>query len=271
MTDQNIITSEALHEPFTTSPMTLIEGLTSTAYCQPIDVIDSSGAEEANLTIPLTGTYTPNDATNTVIRTAINFMSFVLVLVFTYVITPIIYNDYIVGLVTLTGQQKMNRIRCIDIYITFVFSMAAMSLIGLGVRNNNPNSTIVGFFLGLFFIISFFIIQTKKMNADWFKETFASSKDTIISASYNNINASSDFFGGFLLTNISIFFTMVNLMIGGVIFFIVSSFGYLTGAFGDKGVLNSGDALIYLCLLTIYITIAIDTVRYHAPSLLKTK
>jgi len=247
-------------EPFTTSPQILIEGLTNTAYCQPIEVIDSSGSEDANLTIPLSGLYTPNDATNNIIRTSINFMSFVLVLAFTYMITPIIYNEYIIGLIELTGQKKMNRMRSIDIYITVVFLMATFSLISLGVKNNNPNSTVMGFFVGLFFVISFFIIQAEKHTADWLKKHF-SDKTSNITAVYNNINVSSDFFGGFMFSNITIFLYFTNLMIGSVIAAILLLFGYITGAFSDKGVLNSGDGIIYLALFTIYLTIAIDTVR----------
>jgi len=248
---------EKSSEPFTTRPEKLIEGLTNTAYCQPIEVIDSSGAEDANLTIPLTGLYTPNDATNNIIRTAINFMSFVLVLGFTYMITPIIYNEYIIGLVELTGLGRMTRIRCIDIYINVIFIMATLSLITSGVSSNNPNLTIMGFFLGLFFIFSYFIIQKEKLSETWFNKQFP--KDVTLK-DYASLNVSTDFLR-FITSNFFIFFFKIqNLLIGGIILFIISSFGYMTGAFGEKGVLNSGAAVIYIMLLTIYLTIAIDTV-----------
>jgi len=258
----NIIPKSNITELFTTSPQTLIEGLTSTAYCQPIDVIDTEAAQEAELSIPLSGMYTPNDATNNIIRTSMNLMSFVLVLGFTYLITPIIYNEYIIGLIEVTGQAKLNRVRSIDVYITGVFIMATISLISLGVRNNNPNATIGGFLLGLFFIISFFIIQSKKMAGGWFTETFSANKKSqgeIITANYDNVNMSSDFFGGFLFTNLMIF--IKNIFIGAIIFFVFILFGYLTGSFSDKGLLNSGDGIIYLSLFTIYLTIAISIIR----------
>jgi hypothetical protein len=246
-------------ETFTTSPKTLIEGLTQTAYCQPIEMIDPEGSVDANLTIPLDGKYSPNNATNNVSRTAVNIMSFIIIVLFTYVITPIIYNEYIVGLIELTGQSKMNRIRSIDIYTTAVFTLATISLIGLGVKSNNPNSTIMGFFIGLFFIISFVIIQTKKIEVTWFKQTFDNNNPGL-AASYDNINVSNDFFS-FISGNFKIISSITNLMIGGVIFSMLLAFGYLIGVFSTNGMLSDNTGILFVFLFTIYLTIAIHSVR----------
>ena len=258
----NVETHTSINEPFTEMPQTLIEGLTNTAYCQPIDVIDSEGAEEANLTIPLDGIYSPNDATNNMIRTSVNFMSFVLVLLFTYMLTPIVYNEYIIGLITeLHGQDKMLRIRSIDIYICIVFITATVSLITSGVNTNNPNSTVFGFLLGLFFVISFFIIQTKKMNPEWFKEMFSLPKSSTITANYQNItfpSMGSDF-AGFFSENFWLYIS--NWMIGGILIGIIIVLAVLSNSFRDKGILNSGDGVIYLFLLSVYVTIAVSTIR----------
>lgn len=250
-----------INESFTNyiiEPFSLIEGLTQTAYCQPIDMIDPSGATDANLTIPLTGKYTPNDATNNVLRTSINFMTFVLVLGFTYMMSPVIYNDYVIGLIgsSKTGQDKMNRIRSIDLYICFVFILSVFSLILQGIKTNNSASTVIGFLLGIFFVISFVIIQSKKMDPYWFKTIFGSGlpAETL----YNNISVLDDFFK-FLYDNLMIF--LKNILIGGVVFFIIASFAYILGAFSTGGVFKSGDFIIYLSLFTIYITIAITTIR----------
>lgn len=231
----------------------IIEGLTQTAYCQPIEMIDASGAQDANLTIPLKGLYTPNDATNSVTRTAINFMTFVLVLVFTYVMAPIIYNDFIIGLIELTDQSKMNRIRSIDVYMSALFIMATFSLISMGIKKNNPNSTIMGFFLGLFFVIGFVIIQSKKMDSDWESKVFGPNSEAL----YDRISVSTDFFN-FISTNIMVF--VKNILYGVFIFGILISFLYLTGSFSKGGILNSGNGIIYVILLTIYLTIAISSV-----------
>ena len=231
----------------------IIEGLTQTAYCQPIEMIDASGAQDANLTIPLKGLYTPNDATNSVTRTAINFMTFVLVLVFTYVMAPIIYNDFIIGLIELTDQSKMNRIRSIDVYMSALFIMATFSLISMGIKKNNPNSTIMGFFLGLFFVIGFVIIQSKKMDSDWESKVFGPNSEAL----YDRISVSTDFFN-FISTNIMVF--VKNILYGVFIFGILISFLYLSGSFSKGGLMESGDGIIYVILLTIYLTIAISTI-----------
>ena len=242
----------------TTEPFSVIEGLTQTAYCQPIDMIDPSGATDANLTIPLSGMYTPNDATNNVIRTAINFMSFVLVLGFTYVMSPVIYNDYIIGLIgkSTTGQDRMNRIRSIDLYICLVFVLSVFSLILQGIKTNNPAATVIGFFVGIFFVSSFVIIQSKKMDPVWFKRIFGDGMKS--ETLYNNVSVLDDFFK-FIYENFMVF--LQNILIGAVIFFILIMFSLMLGAFSTNGVLKSGDFVIYLCLFAIYLTIAVKTVR----------
>jgi hypothetical protein len=220
-------------------------------------MIDASGAEDANLTIPLTGAYTPNSATNSITRTAINFMSFVMVLLFTYVMVPIIYNDYIVGLITMQGQSKMNRIRSIDVYICFVFVMATFALITQGINNNNQNSTIMGFFVGLFFVIGFVTIQTKKIDSSWFSKNFPSEKSDANSL-YAHVSILDDFIK-FIYENFSIFIS--NIFIGAVILFILLGFGYITGSFKSGGLLSSGDGVIYLVLFIIYLTIAVSQIK----------
>jgi hypothetical protein len=235
-------------------PSPIIEGLTQTAYCQPIDMVDSSGAEDANLTIPLSGLYTPNDATNSVTRTAINFMAFVLVLGFTYLLAPIIYNDYIIGIIELSGQSKMNRIRSIDIYICIVFILISFGLIANGMHNNSQSATVMGFFVGLFFVISFTIIQSKKMSNDWFEKAFPTI-DEKLRADYNNIKTD---FGTFFSDNSKILLGFLPL--GGVIYAIILSFGYLLGFFAKGGILNSWYGFLYMLILTVYITVVLATI-----------
>jgi hypothetical protein len=238
-----------------TEPFSLKEGLTNTAYCQPIELIDSSGAEDANLVIPLTGIYTPNDATNNIIRTAINFMAFVLVLGLTYVLTPMIYNDYIIALIQSKGQSKMNRIRSIDTYITVLFISATLSFISQGVANNNPNSTIIGFFIGLFFILSFVIVQSKKLEPSWRTMQFSTGSGQI-TADYNHVTITSDFLK-FIFDNFSFF--MANIFLGGFILAIVFLFAYLGNAFSGGGILSSAFGIVCVVLVCVYLTIAIKS------------
>jgi hypothetical protein len=234
-----------------------VEGLTKTAYCQPIDMIDPSISKTADLSIPLVGKYTPNNATNNIMRTAINFMAFVLVLGFTYNIAPIVYNDFVVGLIAFQGQQKMNRLRAIDIYICFVFILVSIGLINRGIKENNANSTLMGFFVGLFFIISMVVIQSTKMRGDWLIDNFkVDGNEAMINSLYTKV--SPDIFG-FIMENGSLFLSKI--FLGILIFLIFMGFLYLIGSFNKNGIMNTYEGYIYLTLLTIYITIATSTLR----------
>jgi hypothetical protein len=166
---------------------------------------------------------------------------------------PIIYNDFIIGLIELTDQSKMNRIRSIDLYISAVFIMATFSLISNGIKTDNANSTIMGFFMGLFFVIAFVIIQSKKMDINWKNITFGEKTEAL----YERINVSGDI-ANFIFTNIMVF--IKNILYGVFICGILIAFLYLTGSFSKGGLMNSGDGIIYLVLLSIYLTIAISSV-----------
>lgn len=258
----NQIKIESFRNQFRAGIEGFTEGMTNTAYCQPIDMTDPSGSiisDDPQLNIPLTGRYSPNDATNNVIRTSINFMAFVLVLGFTYLLTPIIYNDFIIGLIDYTGQGKMDRLRSIDMYTCFVFIMITFGFITVGVQKNESSNTIIGFFLGLFFIISMAIIQTKKITGTWFKEIFPT--DDI---NYENIAFGEDL-GRFIGDNLSTLKENIPLLV--LIFFILFLFLFIFGVF-NKGVFKPRNSFIFISLipLNIYLTIVIASLRNKGDS-----
>lgn len=232
------------------------EGMTNTAYCQPIDMTDPSGSiirDDPQLNIPLTGRYSPNDATNNVIRTSINFMAFVLVFGFTYLMTPIIYNDFIIELIEYVGQGKMDRLRSIDMYTCFVFIMITFGFITVGVQKNESTNTIIGFFLGLFFIISMAIIQTTKISGTWFEKTFDGN------GNYENIAFGEDF-GRFISDNWSVLSQNFPLVL--FIYFISFLFLFIFGVF-NRGIFTNRNSFIFISLLplNIYLTIVIASLR----------
>jgi hypothetical protein len=241
-----------------------VEGLTQTAYCQPVDTVDPDMTIEPELSIPLVGKYTSNDATNNATRTAINFMSFVLVLAFTVIITPIIYDNYIVGLIIKeTGQGKMDRLRSIDIYTCVVFIYIIFTLIMRGIQTNNSNLTLVGFFIGLFFFISMAVIQFKKMDTNWLQQTFNAGTDT--TASYTNTSSFNDL-GSFLGDNAKLIMTpsnmMVLLLITGIFYFLI----YIFGGFKTKKNAKSSISgyiytLTYTLILGAYITVVVSSLN----------
>lgn len=240
-----------------------VEGLTKTAFCQPIDMVDPDLTIEPELSIPLVGKYTPSDATNSATRTAINFMAFVIVLGFTYIITPIIYDSYIVGLIEYTGQRKMDRLRSIDIYTCGVFIYIIFSLITRGIQNRSTNLTLIGFFIGLFFIISIAIVQFKKLDGDWFEKTFKVNTDTI--ADYKNISIND--LTGFFSENVSIILNPSNiyilLLIIGITVFLLMIFGGFSS--NKKNVRNSISGYIftlsYVTIFAAYITVVVSSMN----------
>lgn len=242
----------------------IIEGFTKNMYCQPVDMTDLSGGSittEPELSIPLDGNYIKNASTNTIIKTAINFMSFVLVLALSYLIVPMLYNDYVIGLIDITNvRMKMNRIRSIDIYICVVFILITFGLISRGITENSQTSTVIGFFLGLFFVISFMIIQSQKITVDWLRNTFNNIEPALISSYYTNVSVSEDFFN-FVYENFTVLYSpFTNLFLLLFVYSISVLFLGMIGFFKDNGIMTSGNGHLYVFLFSIYITIALNTI-----------
>lgn len=241
-----------------------IEGFTKNMYCQPVDMTDLSGggvSTEPELSIPLDGNYIKNASTTTVVKTAINFISFALILGLSYIIIPIVYNDYIIGLIEISNAKlKLNRIRSIDIYTCFVFIFLILGLISRGVNENNTYSVIMGFFVGLLFVVSFIIIQSKKITTDWLRMTFNQEEPSQVVTYYTNISVSDDFFN-FIYENFSTLYQPITNVL--LFFFVYSMFIlFLTalGSFKEGGLLQSGNGYIYILLFTIYLTILVQSI-----------
>ena len=154
-------------------------GNTKTAYCQPIDVIDSSISASANLEIPLTGKYSPNDATNNMVRVILNFVAFFALLIATFFGIPYVYDIFIVQLILfnktlLTGQDKLNRLRSVDIFVSVVLITFVFVLITSGVSTNNTPQVIIGFFFFIFIAVSIIRIQIIKNDPTEFLKQFGS-------------------------------------------------------------------------------------------------
>lgn len=241
-----------------------VEGFTKNMYCQPVDMTDLSGGNivtEPELSIPLDGNYIKNASTSNLVKTAINFISFILVLAMSYIIVPMIYNDYIIGLIEISNAKlKLNRIRSIDIYISFVFIFLIFGLISRGVNENNTYSVIMGFFVALLFVVSFIIIQSKKITTDWLRFTFNQEEPSLITSYYTNISVSDDFFN-FIYENFSILYTPItNLLLFFFVYTVFTLFLTSLGSFQEGGLLRSGNGFLYVLLLTVYLTILIQSI-----------
>jgi hypothetical protein len=240
-----------------------IEGFTKNMYCQPVDMTDLSGGgitTEPELSIPLDGNYIKNASTSTLVKTAINFCAFVLILGLCYVIIPIVYNDYIIGLIEINNAKlKLNRIRSIDIYTCFVFIFLILGLISRGVNENNISSIMIGFFTALLFIISFIIIQSRKITTDWLRMTFNQEEPSQVVTYYTNISVSDDFFNFIYENFTSLYKPITNLLLFFFVYTVSILFLTSLGSFNDGGLLKSGNGFLYVLLFTIYLTILVQT------------
>ena len=142
------------------------------AYCQPIDETDPSIGENADVIIPLNSKLSINDATNNTLKTILNFFAFFILILAAVVVTPMMYNMFIVELVLdnkelLLPQQKLNRVCSIDIYISVIFFGFAFSFINYGIANNVPVFTSVGFYVLIFYISALLYFQfNRTMNQE---------------------------------------------------------------------------------------------------------
>lgn len=183
-----------------------VEGLdknvTAAAYCQPIDELDPNIDEKAAIIIPADGKVAANDATNTSLKTLLNFFAFFIMILFSVVIVPILYNIFILDLVLdnydLTDPQaKLNRLSGADVFMSIVITGFAFSFINYGISNSIPVYTTIGFYILLFFISAFLYFQyNRTMNNDFIQQFLGKFGSSPVPASFDKMK--SDVFGLFV-------------------------------------------------------------------------
>jgi hypothetical protein len=135
-------------------------------YCQPIDEEDPTIGITADVIIPSDGKVSINKSTTSQITTVLNFFAFFILVLFVAIVVPVMYKYFIIDLVldneNFTPQQYLNRLSAIDIYISLLLFGFSFSLINLGIVNNKPIDTIIGFYVFIFFISSFIVLKYKR-------------------------------------------------------------------------------------------------------------
>ena len=139
-------------------------------YCQPIDEEDPTIGVSADVIIPSDGKVAINKSTTSQITTALNFFAFFILVLFVAIVVPVMYKYFIIDLVlqnkkdnnNFGDQQVLNRLSAIDIYISLLLFGFSFSLINLGIINNKPIDTIIGFYVFIFFISSFIVLKYKR-------------------------------------------------------------------------------------------------------------
>ena len=167
-----------------------------TAYCVPIDEIDDSIEETATLEIPLEGKYSPNKATNAMIRTTLNMVTVLAIIMVSAIVFPILHQALIVDLIVKAKslepgktdkswykvkypdandkdltQTMLNSIRCSDIFLFIFLFISSVTMLITGISYNYIQSTVTSVFLFIFAII-WFAVVTMRPNPTFIKDNF---------------------------------------------------------------------------------------------------
>lgn len=162
-----------------------------TTYCVPVDQVDPSIEETANLEIPLTGKYSTNKAVNQLMQTVLNFVSFLMVIIISTVTVPFFYDYLILEIIkyyvdktdpitTATSsdqksdiaQKKMNKLYGTEVWLMVsIFIIVILTLVD-GLLNSNFSSTLVSSMLFIFSLISFGRVQLMKIEKNEFIKKF---------------------------------------------------------------------------------------------------
>jgi hypothetical protein len=150
-------------------------------YCQPIDEEDPTIGVSSDVIIPADGKVAINKATTTQLTTALNFFGFFILVLFVVIVVPTMHHYFFVLLVLdnkynkqpFDAQQLLNRLSAVDIVLATILFMLSFSLINYGIVNNSPIKTIVGFYIFIFFIASFIVLQYQRIfNKEAFLKKF---------------------------------------------------------------------------------------------------
>lgn len=275
--DYKIVKTNKLIEGFKEG-VTDIGNVDIATYCQPIDEEDPSIGISADVMIPADGKVAINKSTTSQITTAINFFAFFILVLFVVIVVPVMYKYFIIDLVLenkyddppFTPAGMLNRLSAIDIFICFLLFGFSFSFINFGIVNNQPILTIFGFYVFIFFISSFIVLQYKRtfdivtfLTSFGFTDLSADSQKNIM----NNIHP--DLFGLFK-DNITQLFIKKVKSNGGTAYkiqfnFIIVAliFGLTYGLLMRYGILNtSGKSILtsipfYMFFVCVYIAVYI--------------
>jgi hypothetical protein len=213
---------------------------TSTAYCVPIDEVDPSIEETATLEIPLEGKYSPNKATNSLMRTVLNFAAFLVIILIATVIVPQIYQVFILDPINKaisledytsqfheTAQNKLDALLGADVYSMFCLIFISIMLAIDGIINSNITSTIFSIFVVLFAVIAFGRIQMLKINEAEFIKSFTGENIGALDAddktreepSFSKVRVEA--IGEFIISNIKYLFKGSVYLAGFILFMII--------------------------------------------------
>jgi len=177
-------------------PSTVVKGVSIAGYCQPIDETDPSISQTAGIVIPINSELSKNKATDTTIKTLLNFFGFFVFIISAILITPVAHRILIVELIMdneeFSAQRKLNRTSAADIYTATLLFGFAIAFINYGIINNKSTSTIIGFYCFIFLISSILVLQYHRISSP---ETYLKQfKTKGVLPSFENVEMDWNFF-----------------------------------------------------------------------------
>jgi hypothetical protein len=140
--------------------------------CQPTGVSDE---EIKTYNLPINSEMTNTMGKLDFMKTTVNFFVFVILIGLVYFTMPNLYYSIVIDIVLhqveLSGDNdKCIRIRSIDYFLSFFFALTILICFFKGFSSDQTELLSTGLFLFIIYILSFVLIQNKKVS-EWEKET----------------------------------------------------------------------------------------------------
>lgn len=144
-----------------------VEGMTQTAYCQPIDTVDPDVAQKADLVIPLDSNAAAGMGISGATQMASGFASYSLSVMFAAFLTPYAYRYLVLGMIRESAefsdcQSRANRLRSVDIFLSVIAVYSVMSFIAKGVSASDGSMLVMTMFFLAWIILAGVTIQVDK-------------------------------------------------------------------------------------------------------------
>jgi hypothetical protein len=140
--------------------------------CQPTGVSDE---EIKTYNLPINSQMTNSMGKLDFMKTTVNFFVFVILIGLVYFTMPNLYYSIVIEIIKKktdlpTDKDKCIRIRSIDYFLSFFFALTILVCFFKGFSADQTELLSTGLFLFVIYILSFVLIQNKKVS-DWEKET----------------------------------------------------------------------------------------------------
>ena len=134
-----------------------------------IDCSPTGASEEEQNTynIPINSKMATESQESDMMKTTVNFGIFILAMIVSYITVPLLYKNLIIDgssiAFSIDEKKRFTRIRAADILISLGMFMAVSSLVSAGGAKDDYQLISIGIFTFVFSILSYGLIQLKKM------------------------------------------------------------------------------------------------------------